>query len=226
MEFNNETEIIEVKKLTMVERLKYFFTNPNKIFEDYNVKPAWVLKTLIIVALTVVATIITTKLIADLSIDRMLTQSPDMTREQAEAVMNSPIVIGLAIGGAIFAATAAVFLASLIYWGLIALFGGKTTYTRVVSVYTLAYLPYLIGSFISLAFAYYMNNFDSMLQPQIKDVLFNRFDLFVIWQVLLLVFGFAKISGLKLHKTAIIVAIMWIMATCVQLIPLFMGKMI
>jgi hypothetical protein len=226
MEFNNETEIIEVKKLTMMERLKYFFTNPNKIFEDYNVKPAWVLKTLIIVALTVVATIITTKLIADLSIDRMLTQSPDMTREQAEAVMNSPIVIGLAIGGAIFAATAAVFLASLIYWGLIALFGGKTTYTRVVSVYTLAYLPYLIGSFISLAFAYYMNNFDSMLQPQIKDVLFNRFDLFVIWQVLLLVFGFAKISGLKLHKTAIIVAIMWIMATCVQLIPLFMTKMI
>jgi hypothetical protein len=225
MEFNNETEIIEVKKLTMMERLKYFFTNPNKIFEDYNVKPAWVLKTLIIVALSVVAVVITTKLTVGPQTDLLMLRSPDMSREQAEVIMKSPIVMGFAIGAGLLVPVISVFLGSLIYWGLIALFGGKTTYTRVVSVYSLAYLTYLIGSFISLAFAYYANSFESMVQPQIKDVLFNRLDLFVIWQVLLLVFGFAKISGLKLQKTAIIVAIMWTLVTGLGIIQVLMGKM-
>jgi hypothetical protein len=48
MEINNEVEIDEVKKLTMGERIKYFFTNPNKLFEEYEIRPTWLVKLLII----------------------------------------------------------------------------------------------------------------------------------------------------------------------------------
>ncbi|HUV84545.1 MAG TPA: Yip1 family protein [Methanosarcinales archaeon] len=225
MELNNNVEVVEVKRLTIMEKLKYFFINPNKLFEDYNTRPTWFLKTLIIIALTIIGTTISTKLMAGSTIDMMIQQSPDMSREQAEVLMKSPLVIGFAVGGALVVSTAAVFLGSLIYYGLISLFGGKTNYIKIVSVYSLAYIPYTIGTMISLAFAYYTNNFDSMMQPQVMDVIFNRLDIFVIWQVLLLVFGFAKISNLKLHKSAIIVAIMWTIATAISLIPVFMNRL-
>lgn len=225
MEVNDNVEIVEVKKLTIIEKFKYFFVNPNKLFEDYNVRPTWFLKTIVIVALTIIATIITTKLIAGPSIDLMIQRTPDITREQAEVIMNSPFVMIIAVVGAFFAAIAAVFLGSLIYYGLISLFGGKTKYMKIVAVYSLAYLPYTIGSLISLAFAYYTNNFENMIQPQLSDIIFNRLDIFVIWQVLLLTFGFAKISNLKISKSAIIVAIMWILATGLALIPIFTNKL-
>lgn len=224
MEFNNDIEVVEVKKLTMVEKFKYFFINPNKLFEDYNVKPAWLLKTLFIVVISLIAVIITTQITAGPQTDLLLQRSPDMSREQAEAIIKSPFMMYFTIAAGFIVPILAIFLGSLIYWGLLSLFGGKTSYTKIVSVYTLAYIPYLVGSFISLAFAYYANNFDNMLQPQIKDVLFTRFDLFVIWQALLLVFGLAKISGLKPQKTAIIVAIMWILATGAGIIQALLGK--
>jgi hypothetical protein len=225
MELNNTVEIVEVKKLTIMEKLKYFFVNPNKLFEDYNIRPTWLLKTLIVIILTIITTIITTKLVAGPSIDMMILQTPDMTREQAEAIMKSPIVMGIAVGGAFIVCIAAIFLVPLIYYGLIALFGGKTNYMKIVAVYSLAYLPYTVGAIISLTFAFYTNNFDSIMQPKLMDVIFSRFDVFVIWQVLLLVFGFAKVSNLKLHKTAIIVAIMWTIATAVSLIPVFTNRL-
>lgn len=225
MELNNNVEIEEVKRLTIMEKLKYFFVNPNKLFEDYKTRPTWLLKTLIIIALTIIGTIISTKLMTGSTIDMMIQQNPDMPREQAEVLMKSPLVMGFALGGALVVSTAAVFLSSLIYYGLISLFGGKTKYIKIVAVYSLAYIPYTIGTMISLAFAYYTNNFDSMMQPQIMDVIFNRLDIFVIWQVLLLVFGFAKISDLKLHKSAIIVAIMWTIATAIAVIPVFTNRL-
>jgi hypothetical protein len=228
MELNNNIETVEVKRLTMFERLKYFFINPNKLFDDYNIKPTWLVKTLIIVVLTIIATIITTKLTVGPQIDLLIQQSPDMSKEQAEATvafMNSPVIMAFAAGAAVLTAAIAVFLGSLIYYGLIALFGGKTRYMKVVSVYSLAYIPYAFGSLISLGFAYYTNNFDSLLQPKLMDVIFNRLDLFVIWQVLLLVFGFTKIANIKLHKAAIIVAIMWIIGTGMAMIPVFTSRM-
>ncbi|MDF2590810.1 MAG: Yip1 domain protein [Clostridia bacterium] len=227
MEQNN-VEIVEVKSLTIMEKLKYFFVNPNKLFEEYNTRPTWLLKTILVVALTIVGTVISTKLMIGPTIDMMIQQSPGMPKEQLDAtmaIMNSPIVIGIAIGGAIFVAFGAVFLGSLIYYGLISLFGGKTKYLKVVSVYSLAYIPFTISTLFALTFAYYTNNFDSMLQPEIKDVIFNRLDIFVIWQVLLLVFGFAKISNLKLFKTAIIVGIMWTLSTVISVVTASMGKL-
>jgi len=228
MEQNNNVVTEEVKRLTMGERIKYFFTNPNKLFEEYNIKPTWLLKLLIIMAASIIYTIILKNITIDPSIDMMLQQTPDMSKEQVDvavAFMKSPAALALYIGGALLSTAIAVFLTPLIYLGLISLFGGKTKYMKVVAVYTLAYIPSYIGAFIALTFAYFTNNYDSLLQPTLTDVLFNRLDLFVIWQVLLLTFGFAKIANIKVQKSAIIVAIMWIIATGVSLIPVFMNRM-
>lgn len=227
MENNNNLEELEIKKLTVLERVKYFFTNPNKLFADYNNKPTWFVKLLIVFAITVVFTIIMKKLTFGPQLD-LLQQNPNMTKEQAEAavaVMNSSWMTALTIASALVGVLIAAFLTPLIYYGLIALFGGKTKYMKLVSVYLLAYIPASIGALVDLAFAYYTNNYESLLQPTITDVLFKRFDLFVIWQALLLVFGFSKVADLKLKKSAIIVVIMWLIATGISIIPVYMNKM-
>lgn len=228
MENNTNLEMEEVKKLTILERIKYFFINPNKLFEDYNTKPAWLVKFLIIVGLTVIYIIIFKNVTIDPQMDLRMQMSPDMTKEQAEAAMafaNSPWMTALYVIFAIAGAAISAFLIPLIYYGLIALFGGKTKYMKVVSVYLLAYIPYMIGTLVGLAFAYYTNNYESLLQPTVTDVLLNRLDLFVIWQALLLVFGFSKVADLKLHKSAIIVSIMWLIATGIALVPVYMNRM-
>lgn len=225
MEINNEVESQEVKSLTITERVKYFFTNPNKLFEEYKIKPTWLIKMLIIIAIAIVYTLIYSKLTYAPQIDMLMNQQPDITREQAEKSMQifgSPVFsVGLALLGSFIA----VFLTSLIYHGLIALFGGKTSYMKVVAVYSLAYIPYYIGELVNLLFASFGNDFTSLLQPRFIDVFFNRFGLFVVWQVLLLVFGFSKIADLKLQKSAVIVGIMWLIVFGFSLIPVFMSKM-
>lgn len=225
MEINNEVESQEVNRLTIKERVKYFFTNPNMLFEEYKIKPTWLVKMLIIVTIAIVYSLIYSKLTYAPQIDMIMDQQPSLTREQAEQSMqffSSPI---FSVGTALLGSAIAVFMTPLIYHGLIALFGGKTSYMRVVAVYSLAYIPYYIGELINLAIASYGNNYSSYLQPQFIDVVFNRFGLFVVWQVLLLVFGFSKIADLKLQKSAIIVGIMWSIVFGISLIPVLMSKL-
>lgn len=221
METNNVLETTGTISLTIGEKLKCFFTNPNKVFAEYNIKPTWFVKFLIITAITVATTLITKALTFGPKVDLLIQQTPDISKEQAEAMvqfMNSPLMTGLAVGGSFITVVAAIFLGSLIYYGLISLFNGKTTYMKIVSVYSLAYIPASIGGLVTIAFAYYTNSFESLLQPKFMDMLFKRLDLFVIWQALLLIFGFAKVANLKLEKSAIIVVIMWIAATGASLV--------
>lgn len=220
MEQNTIIETEEVKKLTIFEGIKYFFTNPNKLFESYNIKPAWLFKLVLIIVLICITAVITKEITFDANMDLILQQAQGTSKEQAEATakfLNSPLMLGIVVGTAALVTAAQLFLAPLIYYGLLSLFGAKTSYMKTVSVYMAAYIPVVIGGFVALAFAYYTNNYDAMLHPEMKDVLFDRLGLFVIWQALLLVFGFAKTAGIKLSKAAITVAIMWVIATGIQL---------
>lgn len=225
MDLNSNLEIVEVTRLSNMEKLKYFFINPNKLFEDYKTRPTWLLKLLIIMAMAIAYTIIYSKFTLAPQIDLLIQQQPELTMEQAKASLqffNSPIflVVVAMIGSLI-----TIFLTPFIYYGLISLFGGKTNYMRIVAVYSLAYIPYYIGELVNFAIAYYTNNYENLIQPQITDALLNRLGLFVIWQVLLLVFGFSKIADIKIHKAAIVVAIMWIIATGFTLVPVFMSRL-
>ncbi len=227
MEQYTAIETEEVKKLTILERIKYFFINPNKLFESYNVKPTWLFKLLLILAMTCIATIIMKKITFDANVDSLLQQTQGLSKQDAEATakfLNSPVMTAIMVGGAMFVAAAQLFLVPSIYYGLISLFGGKTGYMKIVAVYMTAYIPVAIGSFAGLAFAYYTNNYDSLLHPTMKDILFDRFGLFVIWQALLLVFGFAKIAEMKLSRAAITVAIMWLIATGIPIVQGYLTR--
>jgi hypothetical protein len=227
MEQNTMIETEQVKKLTIVEGIKYFFTNPNKLFESYNIKPAWLFKLLLIIALVCITAVITKEVTLNANMDLMLQQVQGTSKEQAEATakfLNSPLMMGIVIGTAVLVTAAQLFLIPLIYYGLLSLFGAKTTYMKTVSVYMTAYIPVVIGGFVALAFAYYTNNYDGMLHPEMKDVLFDRLGFFVIWQALLLVFGFAKTASIKLSKAAAAVAIMWVITTGIQVGQIYFAR--
>lgn len=211
METNEIIEVEEVKKLTMAERLKYFFTNPNKLFENYEVKATWLGKFLIIMVLALAYSFMLKNQILGPQMDMILSQTPNLSQE--EAAFAAQIASTTLVVMSVIVIAITVFLVPLIYWGLLSLFGGKTRYMKVVAVYTLAYIPVMIGSFVTLGIAYYTNNYDSLLQPQMLDALLNRLNLFVIWQVLLLIFGFAKIANIKIIKSAFVVGILWLIYT-------------
>ncbi len=222
MEVNNIVETASVKNLTIGEKFKCFFTNPNRLFEDYNTNPTWKLKFLIIIATVTLQAVLSKIFTFEAQIDNMLQSMPNMSKDQVQAVMelmNAPWMTALIAIFAAIMAIASVFLVTLIYWGLVSLFGGKTTYKKLLSVYSLAYIPVCIGSLVSLAIAYFTNNYGNTLNPNIADALLGRVDLFVICQVLLLVFGFSKVANLKLNKSAIMVGIMWLIATLIVVIP-------
>lgn len=222
MEINNIIEVESVKSLTIGEKLKYFFTNPNKLFEDYKTKPTWKLKLLIIIAIVLVHSIFTKLLTFGLQIDLAMQQMQDLSKEQAQAMLqffNSSWMTVIFAIVFVLSAVAVVFFVPLIYYGLISLFDGKTTYRSILSVYSLAYIPFYIGSLVNLAIAYFANNYESILNPDVVDILLSRLDLFVIWQVLLLIFGFSKVANIKLWKSGIIVGIMWLITTGIEIMP-------
>lgn len=221
MEINTAAEADQVKNLTIGEKLKYFFTNPNKIFEDYKTKPTWGIKVLLVIAIAAIVGYLTMVLTADAQLDLIMQQAPDITKEQAQIgakVASIAIAVGIPLTALI-----SFFLVPVIYLGLISLFGGKTKYMKLVAVYSLACIPYYVGSLITLGFSYYTNNYESLIKPQLMDVLLGRIDLFVIWQILLLIFGFSKVANLKLGKSAVVVSILWGLSTGISVVSLLLS---
>ena len=114
----------EVKELSIVEKLKYFFINPEKIFEQYIKKSVSLVKVIIIILFTsFYAFAMSTQ--KNLIIDRTLqtvkknpniTQSAlDVTKQISGVMYSAPILILQQSVGVLLT----IFFMSLIYWIII-----------------------------------------------------------------------------------------------------------
>lgn len=207
----------------MLRKLKLFFVKPTELFRDYIEKPAWALKLFVIALVMGLYTYGTKILGEDLFIEMMEEKAAAMPPEQAEAVrasipfMNSPMMNLISAAAGAISTVAIILLIALVYKAFIRAFKGEIKYKQVLAVYTLAYMASVLGMVVKFAYMYFTGNLLYLeLSPTFKDILLNNLDPFVIWQLILMVFGISAVSGIPEKKSIIIVAVMWLVALAIS----------
>lgn len=124
-------------------------------------------------------------------------------------------------------------LVALALWGAVRLLGGVGDFGQSLSATLYAWMPMVLFSIILTIVVVARGSLDPMeMQTVVKSnpaFLVDRvehpvlasflatFDLFTIWTVVLLVFGFSALSGLSKAKTAAIVISLWTLVVVVKL---------
>lgn len=204
-------ENLEVKKLSITERVKYFFINPEKVFEQYIEKPTFLIKFIIIVLSIIIygyaestqKSLLIQNAIEKLQKIKYPQQYLDTVRQQYETTYSAPMLIFM---GLLVAAIIIAFI-SFIYWFLTRLFNGENDYKDTVAVYSLAYLPQAIGS-ILISIYILVAHTVPFLQAQESTYLstaLSGINIFKIWQIVLLIIGLAKVGNISKKKAAFIV---------------------
>lgn len=214
-------ENYEVEKLSLMERLKYFFINPGKVFEQYIEKPTVLIK-LVIIAIGAILTAVVTSMQKDVIINESLKllqgkNLPAQTLEAEKNMLNITLSAPVLIIVGLLTLAATVALLSLIYWGLTSAFKGTITFGQTVAVYTLAYMPKVVYA-IWVCIRSLTTNSIAGLKNAGNQTFITTFtgviNIFSIWQIVLLVIGLAKVGKISKKKSAIIV----ILVTAIYLI--------
>lgn len=119
--------------------------------------------------------------------------------------------------------------------------GGEGTYKQAMSATLYAWTPLLLFSIITMVVVLARNSFDpttaatlvksnpaflvDMKEQPVLFALLSAFDLFTIWTVALLTFGFAALSKMSRGKSAAIVVTMWIVLIVIRVGLAALGAM-
>lgn len=206
-------ENLEIKELSLIEKVKYFFINPEKVFEQYIKKPTIFVKLLLIAifvsisgfAMSTQKELLISKMLETLKKTPNVTQEAmDMSKNIYEAVLSAPALICIGL----VEVAASVFLMSLIYWLITRACKGENSYKDTVAVYTLAYMPRAIYSMLTGIYVLATKStflIDAQNNTSIASKLLTPDTLFWIWQIALLIIGLAKVGNISKKKSAIIV---------------------
>lgn len=224
-------ENYEIEKLSLMERLKYFFINPGKVFEQYIEKPTVFVKTAIMAIVTIISAVVTS-MHKDAIINEIMkvyqgknlpAQTIEATKNIESIMLSAPVLIILGI--LMLAATMAFM--SLIYWGLTSAFKGTITFGQTVAVYTLAYMPKIVQTIFVIIRSLATNSFAALSKTGTQTyitTITSVVNIFSIWQIVLLVIGLAKVGKISKKKSAIIVIIITAICLAITLGSFALGK--
>lgn len=219
------------QKKTMGQKLKYFFVRPVELFRDYKEKPAWGLNFIIIGLVTGIFTYLSRYVAKDAYTELFNSQLAKLSPEQAAAAQGSMALFDTPLMNAVTAAISVVYIfilllvLSLIYFGLIKLFKGKVKFKQVFAVYNLSYLVICIGLVLKLLYTYLTHKMTYFnLQPNYTDALFNNLDIFILWQSILLVFGFSTVAEIDEKRSTAVVVLVWLGTLAVSLLAVMLKK--
>ncbi|SHJ37161.1 Yip1 domain-containing protein [Clostridium amylolyticum] len=229
METNNFENNEIQSRLTLGEKIKYFFINPQKLFEDYLHHGKYAIPMVIVVAIsTIVAVIqgIISKEALKGAVDKQLNTTPGMDpaalgiAQSVADVTTSPIfvaittIVGILIG---------IYFTTLIYWLVSKMFKGTASYSQMVGVYVISYFPVVIGSIIRLIYDVIVNkpiDVNAAANLSVGNVILAKLNVFGIWQMLLLVIGIAVVAKISKKKSIGVVVIIWALGLTFSLMSL------
>lgn len=211
----NEANLQEVAPMSFFQRAVGVFTEPTPTFENINKKPDWIIPLVILVVLTMLFTYFSMPYILE---DKMAQQQEELAKrglsqEQMEQAMEIGQKFGFIFGliGAGVGVVVVLLVTVLIlkFVGNVIL-GGQGTYKSMFAVYTYTSLVSALGLLIKLPLVFIQKTYDihfslaSFLPAeQSKTFLYNflkMFELFSIWQYILVAIGFAVVFRLSLKK--------------------------
>jgi len=212
-------------ELNPLQRILGVFFSPQKTFEDIDRKPDWVVPFILILIIVVGFTIVTMPITMPERMDQQREKMIEkgLSDEQIDSAMATGEKIGKIFApiGATIGTGAVLVLFTLILWfvGNIVL-GGQTTFPKIFSVYNYSSLVGMLGLLlrIPLILSKHTANVHFSLalllpEDQSKTVLYNllkAFDIFSIWQYVVLAIGFAVIYKFSIKKSGITMLILFI----------------
>ena len=166
--------------------------------------------------------------------EAMRAQKPDMSQEDIDQAARITKSIGTVVGWTIpvlmiawYAMVAGVLLIAF------RLFGGEGNYKQAFSATLYSWMPMLLGSLIGAIVVLTRSKIDPMematlvksspaflVDMKTQPVLFSllsSIDLFTIWTIVLLIFGFAALARMTRAKAAAIVIPLWLVIIVIKL---------
>jgi membrane protein, antimicrobial resistance system len=211
---------------------------PTETFEDIARKPDVLAPLILLLVLGYVCTFVLMPIIDWDSVvtaqtEAMRAKNPNIDNATIERVEGMTRTMGRIMGyiGPIFGVIAWLVVAGVLFLAF-RLMGGQGTFKQAFSVTLYSWIPLTICSILMSIISYAKGSFNPMLAPVIvksnpaflvdmkeKAALFSllsAFDLFTIWTLILLVFGFAIVSKFSKAKSAAIIVSLWLVAVLVK----------
>lgn len=200
---------------------------PSKVFHALKERPRWILPLVIVLFVVALTTVLTMTLAREAITARQqeALQERGLTEEQMEQAMQFTQGPAAAISGAVGAViiTAVLLLIFALVLNLfVPLFGGESGFKKIFSVICFAALvmvPAAILKILMIAATRtpYVTTSLALLAPGLaKDSfayqLLAGFDLFVIWEMVLVAMGISITNGLARKNAYILVFVIWIVS--------------
>jgi len=214
----------EEKPMGGASKILNTFFEPKKVFESLKIKPTWLVPFLIVALLGIGFFYYTYPFIMAQQVER-IQENEKIPEEQKEKIIEKmtekdhpPIwQLALAPAGSL---VALVVVAAVLFFVFNVLLGGDSTYRRVFSVYcysALIAIPSMIVKFPLIMIKENINVQTSLallLSANAKDTflysVFSSFDIFTIWQVILVSMGMGVLYKYTTKKALTAVCILWV----------------
>jgi hypothetical protein len=234
-----EEPVLPARKLNAFERIAGVLFSPGETFDDIARRPDFVVPLVLFVLLGFLSTAIVLPRFDYPSLEaqqarQMRKKNPNVTDADIERISRftkaSTKVVAWIIPVVIvcwYALVAGVLLLGF------RLFGGEGRYAQAFSATLYAWIPLMLFSIISGIVTFAQGTFDPVTAAtQVKSnlaflvdlnahpvlyTLLASFDVFTIWTIVLLVFGFAALSRTTKAKAATIVVSLWLALIVVRL---------
>lgn len=221
-DIQGSTATIETKPVSTGSMLVSIFTEPSKVFRSIKEKPNWLVPLVLFLVIIMVGTYLMMPIIQKTQLD-LLEQSDKYTPEQKEQYRQAYASSGaFAMIGVI---TAPIFFVIVMFLGVgmimlmgNVVFGGKAGFAQVFAMLAWSFMTWVVGSLVKTPLILAKGTLDirtslaivlpgdTMTGP-LYSFLNTYTDIFVIWQLILLIIGVKIIYDFATSKASMTVLI-------------------
>ena len=217
----------EEKTMGAPSKVINIFFEPKKVFESLKIKPTWLVPFIIVALLGIgfyyfAYPMIMSEQIAKIEANEKIpAEQKELIIEKMQESGHPPVwQVGISpIGVLIYFAIAS----AVLFFVFNVLLGGDSTFRKVFSVYCYSGLVAIPATVVKLPLTLVKKSADVqtslalLLSPDVKETflyrIFSSFDVFVIWQVILVSIGMAviyKFTSKRSYTTVFVLWVIWI----------------
>lgn len=207
------------QNLSIDKKIIYFFKKPGIVFSEFIEKPKYLWTMLLIILINIIYGIMQTTTSMDI-LKKSITDKFKDTPDISQALIGKAASIPIRAVTIIVTTIIGIYLASLVYMGLARIFGSKIKYKQIISVYCLSMLSITIGEIVKWLYMAITNNpvgVKALAKPTLLNGFLDSFDIFNIWQIVLLTIGISVVGKISKKKSFAIVAICCIFVMIISL---------
>jgi len=219
-----------------IKNLAKVLIKPSRVFDWVRENPNWWVPAVVLVVISVIVAVVSAPLGTEEALKQIQKNADQMPPEaiaQAKQMINSPVVVMLAVVGSFLGVAISLLIQSALLHLGASMFGGRSKFT--VGITTVAYagmpiaLQQTIQSVYMIATGKIAKSGLSTLlsSDQINTplaALLGRIDIFSIWAIVLLVIGFSTTYQISKGKAAAISVGYWLLGTIIMVAFAAMGS--